>query len=225
MILWPLPDQRHLYMLVAGVVIGVLLGPAVLDRFAPHLYDPMFVGSGDTTERDEAEQALYNFLNDEDVRLDRIEQIMAQYELVGDEDDSITIARDEQIANLTNAFADEQDSLKDALLEAVGVVEDRKRVHRDKLSGMATAMLLLVVLLFAAESIISPQRDELEKGQAKLPPALSRLVTVRYGLMAGWLMLMLAQPAWLRGIDPVFGGLLLIVVLAAGLVPLGKKAT
>ena len=36
-------------------------------------------------------------------------------------------------------------------------------------------------------------------------------------------MLMLAQPIWLKGIDIIFGGLLLAVVLVAGLVPLGKK--
>ena len=80
------------------------------------------------------------------------------------------------------------------------------------------------VILFAAEAILSPQRDELEQGKATLPPALSRLITIRYGLAAGWLMLMLAQPIWLKGIDVVFGGLLLAIVLVAGLVPLGKKA-
>lgn len=34
---------------------------------------------------------------------------------------------------------------------------------------------------------------------------------------------MLAQPIWLKNIDLTFGILLLVIVLIAGLVPLGKK--
>lgn len=211
-------------MLVAGVVLGVLLGPAVLGRLAPPQYDTMFVGSGDTTALDAAQADLDDFLTNEERRQEKINDIIAQYELVGSDDDSIAIAKEEQLFALTNQFADEEQALRDAMVSAMGEVSVRQQAYRDKLLGMSTVMLLLIVVLLAAEAILSPQRDEIEAGKTRLPPALSRLITVRYGLAAGWLMLMLAQPVWLRGIDPIFGGLLLVVVLVAGLVPLGKRA-
>lgn len=211
-------------MLVAGVVLGVLLGPAVLGRLMPDQHDVLFVGSGDTGALEQAQAELEDFLTNTERREAKINEIIAQYELVGAEDDSIAIAKEEQIVALTNSFADEEEALRGAVVLAQGEVEVRRQTQREKLSGMAMAMLLAIAALFATESILSPQRDELEQGRAALSPMLSRLVTVRYGLMAGWLLLMLAQPIWLRGIDPIFGGLLLAVVLVVGLVPLGKKA-
>lgn len=210
-------------MLVAGVVLGVILGPAVLGRLAPTFYDPMFVGSGDTADLQAAEAELDSFVNDEDRRIEEINKVMAQFERIDGANDSMAVAQAEQLTALTHHFADQEQARRDAVVQAAGVIEARKQTHLAKLSGMATAMLLLVVMLFAGESILSPQRDEIEQGKANIPPALARLVTIRYALMAGWLMLMLAQPAWLRGIDPIFGGLLLAVVLLAGLVPLGKQ--
>ncbi len=211
-------------MLVAGVVLGVLLGPAVLGRLSAEYYDTLFVGSGDTTHMDQARDALTQFVSDADTRQALIDQIIAKYQIVGGEDDSTAIARDEQLMQLNNRFAQEQDRLEQNLVAASSEVALYRETHLDKLLGMATAMLILAVMLFAAEAILSPQREEIEQGRAALPPILSRLVTVRYALLAGWLMLMLAQPVWLRGIDLTFGLVLLLVVLVAGLVPLGKTS-
>ena len=36
------PDHRELYLLIAGVVAGILLGPAVLGRLAPAAHDSLF---------------------------------------------------------------------------------------------------------------------------------------------------------------------------------------
>lgn len=209
-------------MLVAGVLLGVLLGPASLGRFAPNLYDSMFMGSGDMAQLEQAQTELNLFLNDEETRLARIEDIMKQAKVLG-EGDSAQAATQQQVTDLLNGFADEQDRLETNIEAARVPILARQQEHRDKLSGMLTMMLLLIVVILAAEAILSPQRDELEAGKTALPPALSRFITIRYGLAAGWLMLMLAQPIWLRGIDIIFGGLLLAVVLIAGLVPLGKS--
>jgi len=208
-------------MLVVGVVLGVLLGPAVLGRLAPQAYDQMFLGSGDMNQLQEARAQLDQFLNDEDARMARIQAILEQAEVLG-EGDSAHAATQQQITALTNAFADEQARLEQNIETARVPILARQQQHREKLQGMATMMLLLIILILAAEAILSPQRDELETGKAKLPPALSRLITIRYGLAAGWLMLMLAQPVWLKNIDLVFGGLLLAIVLLEGLIPLGK---
>lgn len=212
-------------MLVAGVLLGVLLGPAVLGRAAPQLYDPLFVGSGDTSAFDEAQAELDDFQTNADKRQAIIDDVIKQYEFFGEEDESMQVAKDEQLFAINNRFADEQELLELNLALARQPIEKAQEAHREKLSGMATMLLLLIVVILAAEAILSPTRTELESGKTALPPALSRLITIRYGLAAGWLMLMLAQPVWLRGIDFVFGGLLLAVVLVAGLVPLGKQST
>lgn len=210
-------------MLVAGVLLGVLLGPAALGRLSPQTYDAMFLGSGDTTALQQAKAELQTFLSDEDTRLARIDNIMQQAKILGD-GDSAHVATQSQIMALTNDFADEQDRLEQQVELARVPILANQQAHRDKLQGMATMMLLLIIIILAAEAILSPDRDELETGKTALPPALSRLITIRYALAAGWLMLMLAQPLWLKGIDLLFGGLLLAIVLLAGLVPLGKKA-
>lgn len=44
------PGLRHLYMLLAGVVLGVLLGPAVMGRFAPNVYGVLFIGGRDESQ-------------------------------------------------------------------------------------------------------------------------------------------------------------------------------
>lgn len=217
-----MPDQRHLYMLVAGVMLGVMLGPAVLGRLAPQAYDTMFLGSGDTAPLEEATNELNRFLTDEDTRIARIEGILKQAAILG-EGDSAQAATQQQISVLMNDFADEQERLEANIDAARLPILANQQAHREKLSGMLTMMLLLIVVILAAEAILSPQRDELESGKTTLPPALSRLITIRYALAAGWLMLMLAQPVWLKNIDLTFGGLLLAVVLVAGLAPLGKQ--
>lgn len=210
-------------MLVAGVVLGVLLGPAVLGRFAPQVYDQMFIGSGDLTELDQAQAELDDFLSNADTRQAIIDKVIKQYEAFSEEDTSIKTARDEQLMEINNRFADEQQALQSNVDTVRIPILANQQAHRQKLQGMVTMMLLLIVLILVAEAILSPQRDELEEGKTTLPPALSRLITIRYGLAAGWLLLMLAQPVWLKGIDLTFGVLLLVIVLLAGLMPLGKK--
>ena len=219
-----MPDQRHLYMLVAGVLLGVLLGPAVLGRLAPQAYDQMFLGSGDTSGLETAQTGLDGFLSGESEDYQkRIHDKVAQIGLL-EEGGSARLQEEDFLLQLQNEYADALQEHQDKVSQARVPILANQQSHREKLSGMATMMLLLIVVILAAEAILSPTRGEAESGQTTLPPALSRLVTIRYGLASGWLMLMLAQPVWLRGIDVVFGVLLLAVVLLAGLVPLGKKA-
>ena len=248
-------------MLVAGVVLGVVLGPAVLGRFAPDLYDPLFENTGDLSDvrearaaladldtgeiniaqTDQAKAAIEAFDQANQLRQQRIEAVREKFKLIGEVDGSTATARDEQIATikaeqemdvarlqqrLIGIKQETRDAMLFSVAQAERKVQDRREAHHDKLLAMATVMLLLIVVLHTAEAILSPQRNEIEEGRAILPPVLSRLITVRYALMSGWLMLMLAQPIWLKAIGQVlwFGVLLLAVVLLAGLVPLGKRA-
>ncbi len=220
--LWPLPDQRHLYMIVAGILLGVLLSPAALGRLAPDVYDRVFIGSGDLTEFNAARDALQAFDSDSPEREKLLDDIIRQYAAVGDPGDSVMTARDEQIAQINNRFADERAARVADLLSAEGPVVLRREEHAKKLQGIATTLLLALAIVFAVESILGPPTDQ-RRRRVVLPPTLGRLVTIRYALIAGWLLLMLAQPASLRQISPAFGITLVAVVLVAGLVPLGKK--
>lgn len=40
----PVPNHRDLYLLIAGVVVGILVGPAILGRVASDTYQRLFVG-------------------------------------------------------------------------------------------------------------------------------------------------------------------------------------
>lgn len=220
--LWPLPDQRHLYMIVAGILLGVLLSPAALGRFAPDFYDRVFIGSGDLTEFNAAREALQAFDRGGPEREKLLDDIIQQYAAVGEPGDSVMTARDEQLTQITNRFADERESHVADLISAEGPVVLRREEHARKLQGIATTLLLTLAVVFAVESILGPPSDQ-RRRRIVLPPTLGRLVTIRYALIAGWLLLMLAQPASLRQISPAFGIILVAVVLVAGLVPLGKK--
>ena len=55
------PDHRDLYLIVVGVLLGVLLGPGVLGRFAPNVYDRIFVGRDSAQViSDEMERVVVN---------------------------------------------------------------------------------------------------------------------------------------------------------------------
>lgn len=224
--LWPLADQRHLYMIVAGIVLGVVLGPAVLGKVVPNLYDRAFVGSGDTTELDAAVDARDAFYNDADTRNATRQRIIDQHRLIMDDGDSAEVAMEEQLVALSNRFADEEEALKLGVVIAEQPVNGRRDAHAQRLAGLATTLLLALCIAFAVESIMGPPTGE--RGRAvELPAALARLVTVRYALIAIWVALMLAQPAPLKQVANhlPFAALLVAVIIVAGFVPLGKRAS
>ncbi len=87
---------------------------------------------------------------------------------------------------------------------------------------MTTAVVLVLLAVMILESVVAPLPDA--AGRAVVSPTLGRLVTVRYGLIGLWVMLVLAQPATLWSLKPLFVALLLVVALAAGLTPLGSTS-
>ncbi len=65
------PNQRDLWLIIVGVFVGLLLGPHVLGRGAPDLYDLLFltgdIGLSDVEQSSSSELPPEIFLHDEDV--------------------------------------------------------------------------------------------------------------------------------------------------------------
>ncbi|MFA9479461.1 hypothetical protein ACERK3_14325 [Phycisphaerales bacterium AB-hyl4] len=193
-VLNPFPDHRDLYLLVAGLLLGVLLGPAVLGQVAPGVYDRVFVGVGPATaelREAEAEHAA----------------ALRQLQETGVSD----------AAMAERAMGFEQQRM---LLQAQA--EQERLAHLGRLTGRMLALVFAVVGVMVIESLVSPQ-PEGGKRQV-VPTALSRLVTIRYALAALWLAVVVAQPTLLGQVPVVFAGAVIVVALVVAFVPLGGRS-
>jgi hypothetical protein len=72
----PLPDHRHLYLLVAGVLIGILLSPAVAGRVLPQGWQTWFFGGA------EIEQRLEQIRDEAGQQIERLDEADANRETV-----------------------------------------------------------------------------------------------------------------------------------------------
>jgi hypothetical protein len=187
----PFPGLGGLYLLIAGIILGVLLGPAVLGRLAPSIYEDAFVGG--TQQRQEL--------------FENKTQIEAQAQTLLE-------------IGVTDA------AIPEHLLQ-IKQQEIAWRVaiqqHLNTLVGWTTALMLAVIAVMMLESLMSP--DTQAKNTFEVSPALGRLATARYALSALWIAIMLAQPKLLTQLPIAFAGLLVLVSLAAALVPLGPKTS
>ncbi len=190
----PFPDLGGLYLLIAGIALGVLLGPAVLGRLAPSTYQDAFVGGADIIQQ----------LADGQAKLQQ----------------QLTTLQD---TGVTDAALPEQ-ALQAQQQEVILLAQLQKaqQDHLASLTGWTTALMLAVIAVMMLESLLSP--DPHTKGPLEVSPALGRLVTARYALCALWITIMLAQPQLLAQLPILFAGLLIIVSLATALVPLGPKS-
>lgn len=180
-----------MYLLVAGIFLGVLMGPAVLGRLSPSIYENTFVGGAELTEQ--------------------IAQSQAQSRL--------NIQSLEQ-AGVTDAAIPEQLVLgQNRLVVLQAQLQQAQQQRLTELTGWTTAMMLAVVALMMLEALVSP--DTSIDRPTQVAPALGRLITARYALTALWLAVMIAQPKLLAQLPIVFTGLLIVVALVAALVPLG----
>ncbi len=189
----PFADTGCIYLLVAGVVLGVLLGPAVFGRVLPDVYEKLFVGGVEQARQIEAAQAE---------QADQLQRL---------EDTGVTeVAVQEQALVLGQQMA---------VLRAQ--LEQARRDRLDVLVGWSFALMLSVVALMMIEALISPQPQA--EAVTAVSPMLGRLVGARYALTALWIALGLAQPALLSKVPVLLTGLLVVVCLLASWVPLGKR--
>lgn len=189
----PFPDVGGLYLLIAGIVLGVVLGPAVLGRVAPGAYRDVFVGGGEylrqLTEENEKTRQQLEALQDTGVTGEAIPEHV--------------LGREQELVVLK------------AQLDAA------QRQRMGELAGWTTALMLAVIAVMMVESLVGP--DVKAGAAAKIPPTLGRLVTARYALAALWIAVVLARPQLLTQAPILFAAGLIIVALGAALVPMGKK--
>ena len=179
--------------MVAGIVLGVLLGPAVLGRAAPDVYRDVFVGGGEylrqLAEENEKTQLQLEALQDTGVTGEAIPEHV--------------LGREQELVVLK------------AQLDAA------QRQRMGELAGWTTALMLAVIAVMMVESLVGPEVRA--GVAAKVPPAVGRLVTARYALAALWIAIVLARPQLLTQVPILFAAGLVVVALGAALVPLGKK--
>ena len=195
----PFPDLGGLYLLIAGIVLGVLLGPAVLGRLAPAVYEDAFVGGAELAqqigEQIAATEAQIRTLDGTGVTPTAITEQLGQQDI--------------------------------QLIQLRAQLQQAQRDHLTTLAGWTTSLMLAVIAVMMIESLISPVPPDTSntqtQGRLVVSPAMGRLVAARYALCAVWIAIMLAQPKLLSQLPIVFAGLLIVVSVAAALVPLGPS--
>lgn len=193
--LWPFPDHRDLYMLAAGVALGLLLSSAILGQFAPDAYDAIFIGG--------SEQAA------------QLEQ------LLGEQEHALRLLRE---TGVTAAAADElalEHERQAAPLRAQ--LQLVRAEHANWLAARMNALIIALAVVLVVEVLVGPQRGTAGRDVSVVRPAVHRLVSVRYALLALWIAIAIARPTSLRDVPLLFTAMVIVVALAAGLVPLGKQ--
>ena len=190
----PFPDHRDLYLIIAGVVLGVLMGGAVLGNIAPSLYQRLFVGGQDALsqlQQRRAEQAdKLKRLRGTDVSQTRLNERIAAFER--------------------------------ELVPLKGRYEKAVREHEQWLAGRMTALVLALAGVMVLEVLAGPQLGAGRR--VTVPRALNRLITIRYALIALWLALVIAQPRLLSQLPVLFTAMVLAVALIVAFIPLGRRA-
>ena len=191
----PLPTLRDVYVLCAGLILGIVIGPAVLGKLAPATY-AQFSGAG----------PAYTQLQQHHVETGTL---LAALQSTGVSDTALIEKR--------NQRAEEAATMQ----QVVGSLMDRTALLRLTAVGVG---LFVIMLLEALLSPLPTNPTDADQTVA-IPPRLARLITVRYGLLAIGVALVFARPSLLKELPWLFAAALLAVALLAGLVPLASKAS
>ncbi len=145
------PCHRDIYVLVVGLLVGVVLGPGVLGQVWPWAYDQLFVGSGPAR----SELVTYEKTNHDILK--RMEQSGATAEAVTEKRTMIESGR--------------------VPLEAQILLSQKQ--HRDWLRGRSAALVLAVLVLMVIEAMLgSMQGAALQRLRHRLTTARYALMAV-----------------------------------------------
>jgi len=183
------PSRADLYILIAGLLLGLLLGPAVLGRATPQLYDRVF-------ERG----AFDRELADHDAETARLESNL--------------------LAGGVSSTGVEE-TLEGRATARQQILAQARWREAERVIGLTSGLVLALLAVMVIEAVVA--RDPADPEASEPPAWAARLPTVRYGLIALWLMLVLAQPLMLGTAAVQTAAAALVIGLLVGLVPLAKR--
>ncbi len=196
------PDHRDMYLLIAGLVIGLVLSPWGIGRFMEDdAYVRWYYGGGAALNEFQA------FANEhaQEVK-NRDTELLDRLKATGVTKEAVDEMRNE-------LFAQAQAEVKP--YEEAMTAE--RAVHETWYRGLLFAMIVASVILMFLEPLF--------EATGPLSSVRRRLVTGRYGLLAIWLGFALAKPHVLAGTSWLFALLAVAVVAgAAGVAMMGASA-
>lgn len=235
----PFPARRDLFLLAAGLVLGVVLGPPVLGTLSPAAYVGLFGGTEAATALDEVnEQAAL-------ARAQAKEQLGLEPEFqprpapLAGADGAAGPAgpdgADGVAADPARARAEAQYRQVDEVLARTQ--QARARAVQNTMDAQAVewllGLLMALAAVFVAEVLVAPEPPVSRGGSGGsggssergvvVPPALRRLVTIRYALLAVALTLVLARTTLYELVPWPFVFALLAVATVAAWAPLGRR--
>ena len=123
------PDHWDLYILVAGVALGLLVSPWVLGRISPVRHDRLFLGG----VQEAAERQAY---------IDDTETIIRRMHATGEDEPAIRARFDER---------------RERYMELDAALTQARERHARVLNIVTYAALALVILLMIAEALITTE--------------------------------------------------------------------
>ncbi|QDU35020.1 hypothetical protein KS4_30970 [Poriferisphaera corsica] len=204
----PFGDHRDLYVLIAGLLIGLALGPGGLKQVSPKVYNDLFIGNTQEVLRYQGLKANEEAA-EEQVRAQLREQLSAKQ----GEGSSVSDLEGVVDRMVPQVMSQQMSKLELAAREA----ELKYLFH---LVGLASSLVIGVIVLGVIETQLLPRKTA--EGYA-LPWQLGQLVKVRYVLLAGWIAIMVARPVLIMQVPVFFTVVLVALALGLGFVPLGKK--
>ncbi|BAM02508.1 hypothetical protein [Phycisphaera mikurensis] len=205
---FPFPGRRDLLLLAAGLLLGLVLGPPLLGAAAPTAYIALFGG----TEAHEAAEAA---------REQAASARAAALAQLGLGEGEGALPEGPQREQAEARYAELDRVLTGAVTARYAAVDAAMNARAVR---WVLGLLIALAGVFVAEVLASPEPPPAGASRAsvEVPPALRRLTTVRYALMAGLLAVVLARATLYEEIPWIFSVLLLAVALGAAWVPLHR---
>lgn len=125
------PDYRDLYILVAAIALGLLLGPGVLGRLAPATYDRWFIGG----------QVAQQALTQKEREFESGRQALAM------------------TGASSNALVEYEQNLRPQLAVMQAGLQQARADHATRLGGVLASLVLALALVMVGESLVDPGAD------------------------------------------------------------------